>query len=140
MRVEVRALIVNAGRVAVVQESRQGELCLSLPGGRVDRWESIPDALRREVREELGVEVEIGEFVCAFEVVKRYHLQDLNLVFEATLASPADRVGLMFVDPSDSATAVFPPILSRVSVWVAGGDSPQPWHGNIWDDEGRRER
>jgi ADP-ribose pyrophosphatase YjhB (NUDIX family) len=45
-------------------EPRKGTL--ALPGGFIDAGESAEDALRREVREEVGIEIPAFEFVCSW--------------------------------------------------------------------------
>ncbi len=40
----------------------------SIPGGRVEPQESLTDAVRREVLEETGLEVEVGEVVGCIEL------------------------------------------------------------------------
>jgi ADP-ribose pyrophosphatase YjhB (NUDIX family) len=132
MRVEVRAAIVVEDRIAIVEERRHGVPRLLLPGGRVNRWETTRDALVREVREELGVEVEIGAFVCAFEVVERFAVQDVNLVFQAALADPEDAAGLTLVDPR-SAAEVFPPVLDDIAFLLQAPVTPRRWLGNVWN-------
>lgn len=61
----VGAILVDAaGRVLVVQ--RQNEPASgwwSIPGGRVEPGESDVDAVRREVREETGLEVAVGSLL-----------------------------------------------------------------------------
>jgi ADP-ribose pyrophosphatase YjhB (NUDIX family) len=132
MRVEVRALIVESGRVAVVEWIRHGEKRLSLPGGRVERWESTAEALVREVREELQVEVEAGSFVAAFEAVGRYKLQDLNLIFNAQLVDPSDASRLLFVDPRQPPDIVYPPVLNALVPSITGDGIQRSWLGNVW--------
>jgi ADP-ribose pyrophosphatase YjhB (NUDIX family) len=43
----------------------------SLPGGRLELGESLVDGVRREVREETGIEVEVGPLVEVFDRVHR---------------------------------------------------------------------
>jgi 8-oxo-dGTP diphosphatase len=69
----VAAVIVRADRVVAARRGptmRHAGLW-EFPGGKVEPFESDPDALRREIREELGVEVvvagEIGVVVHAYD-------------------------------------------------------------------------
>lgn len=57
------ALIERGGRLLSVQRSATMSLPLKweFPGGKIESNESPADCLRRELREELGVEAEIGE-------------------------------------------------------------------------------
>ncbi len=57
----VSALLMRDGAVLLVRRSRGPFAgCWSLPGGKVEAGESLEDALRREVREETGLEVDVG--------------------------------------------------------------------------------
>ncbi len=70
--VGVGGVIVRDGRVVLVKrahEPRRGEW--SLPGGRVELGETLVDAVRREVLEETGLEVEVGALVELFDRVHR---------------------------------------------------------------------
>lgn len=60
--VVVGAAIVDSGRLLVAQRSKPPALAggWELPGGKVDAGESDEDALVRECREELDVEVRLG--------------------------------------------------------------------------------
>jgi len=59
--------IISDGRGRVLIDQRPAEGLLGglweLPGGKVEPGESLAEALRREVQEEVGLEVEIGEEV-----------------------------------------------------------------------------
>jgi ADP-ribose pyrophosphatase YjhB (NUDIX family) len=66
------AVFNEAGQVLLVQRGRpprQGQW--GLPGGLIDLGERLADAARREVWEECGIEVAIGELVTAFEPIER---------------------------------------------------------------------
>lgn len=59
--VSVKGVVGWDGRVVVLR-NRRGEW--ELPGGRLDRTDASPEAtVRREMREELGLDVEVGPLV-----------------------------------------------------------------------------
>ncbi|WP_414635842.1 NUDIX domain-containing protein [Amycolatopsis sp.] len=87
MKVIVGAAIVRGGALLAQQRAYPVEVAglWELPGGRVERGESEVDALGRECREELGVEVVVGERV-GDEVPLRAGL--VLRVYAARLAVP----------------------------------------------------
>ena len=60
-RPSVYGVVVSDGRLLAVTSRGAGKLCF--PGGGVELGEPIEEALRREVREETGIEVEVGPFL-----------------------------------------------------------------------------
>ena len=65
-------MVIRDGDVLLVRRAyppRAGEW--SLPGGRIELGESLVDAVRRELLEETGIEVEVGRVVEVFDRVHR---------------------------------------------------------------------
>lgn len=60
-RVSVSALIFDGERVLLAH--RRAIDWWNLPGGALDPGETVDEALRREVREETGLHVEVGQLV-----------------------------------------------------------------------------
>ncbi len=62
MALVVSAILVDNGRLLTAQRSHPPALAgkWELPGGKVEEGEVPLEALRRELREELGIEIDIG--------------------------------------------------------------------------------
>jgi 8-oxo-dGTP diphosphatase len=64
-RVGVGGVLLREGQVLLLLRKRPPEAGYwSLPGGRVEFMERVEDALTRELREELGIVVEIDSLLC----------------------------------------------------------------------------
>ena len=61
----VRGVCVKDNHILVYQNTNFGYVCL--PGGHVEFWEPMTEALRREWNEEVGCDCEVGKFLNFFE-------------------------------------------------------------------------
>jgi 8-oxo-dGTP pyrophosphatase MutT (NUDIX family) len=136
-RVKVRAVMWLEGKLVVHRSQRRGKERMTLPGGWVAGRESVIAALKREVQEELGIEIDVGDLLCAAEVVNASSLQDVELVFTATPRVPLDPERLTLIDPlSPQAADVLPPILDELARRRRDAsqtpEQPSVWLGNAY--------
>ncbi len=77
----VAGLIWNKGRVLICQRPMGGHMpgLWEFPGGKIERGENPREALRREIREELGLEVCVGHIL--WETRHRYPDREVRLRF-----------------------------------------------------------
>jgi ADP-ribose pyrophosphatase YjhB (NUDIX family) len=136
MEVKVRAVVVDAGRLLVSREWRHGQEHLALPGGRVKRWETLEEALVREVEEETGVTVTPLRLLYVAESTKPYRLHDVNLIFLAEARAGLNGTSQLLLDLGAEPSLPFrPPILKLIAEDAARGwPRPPRWLGNLWDD------
>lgn len=76
--------------------------CWENPGGKVEANETLPQALHREIREELGVSIEIGEHVASatIDVEVMLHLTLYEVRVMAGEPRPLESVDLTWLDPT----------------------------------------
>ena len=96
-QVAVGAIVVADDALLMVRRAQEPAKGLwSLPGGRVEKGEYLADAVRREVKEETGLDVTAGELVGIFEVVGEPHYVILD--FFAQAESPGEPTASSDVD------------------------------------------
>ncbi len=101
----IGALIFKGKRILLVQRGKQPLLgWWSLPGGALETGESLADGIRREVREETGLEVKPLEIATVFERIipdtagrAEYHYVLIDYVCRVTggTAAPATDVSAL---------------------------------------------
>jgi 8-oxo-dGTP pyrophosphatase MutT (NUDIX family) len=72
--VTVATVVLNAGRLLMVEERVSGRLVLNQPAGHLEPDESLAEAALRETREETGWDVRLTAFVGAYQ----WKAPDLN--------------------------------------------------------------
>ncbi len=128
------ALILQEGRVLLVERAREPmKGYWSLPGGAVETGEALEDAMRREVLEETGLEVDVLGLVEVFERVTRdadgaaeYHYILLDYVCVPTggvlcAADDAARAAWFPLEEVDSVliTEGTPRVIRKAFAWLA---------------------
>lgn len=120
-----QAVVLERGRVLLaVRDSLRG---WELPGGTVQAGESPEDALRRELREETGLEVRIARRVGSY--VRTGFRAHVAHVFECQVAGGRLRPSpetpeLAWFDPARLPDSVFPWFRGPLEDALAGRSSP----------------
>lgn len=127
-------VVYQCGRVLISRRKQGTHLGgqWEFPGGKVEPGEDPRDALRRELDEELGIDVEVSEIVDV--TFHRYEEADksvLLLFFEATLRpgssepKPLDVAEVKWAAEGDLDPASFPPadvaVLTKVRARLRAG-------------------
>jgi 8-oxo-dGTP diphosphatase len=110
--VGVGAVVVRDGKALIIKrahEPRKGEW--SLPGGLLELGESLQEAVRREIQEETGLDIDVGPIIETFDRVHRDELGKIRYHF----------VIVDFVCWSRSGEAV-PSSDADGVAWVAAGE------------------
>jgi len=68
--VGVGAVIIEDEKILLVKRANEpNRLKWSIPGGLVNAGETLAEALKREIKEECGVEIDVGDVACVSEEI-----------------------------------------------------------------------
>ena len=98
--VATKAFVVHQGKVLILRESRKyadgtNADRFDVPGGRVQPGQNFKDSLLREVSEETGLPVEVGQPFYVGEwrpIVREEQWQIVGIYFECLASSPEVRL------------------------------------------------
>jgi ADP-ribose pyrophosphatase YjhB (NUDIX family) len=145
-RIRVSALLRWQGRILLCRQEKPGKEYWLLPGGGVDAGETLIEALRRELREELGVEADVqfeGPVAIVDSIAPKSPLAGkhvVHIIFSADLSHRS----LEAVETRDAAVkgarlfsgdelediVVHPPIKRFLARWQTG--DPAVYLGSLW--------
>jgi 8-oxo-dGTP diphosphatase len=145
-RIRVSAILRWQGSVLLCRQEKPGKQYWLLPGGGVDGGETLMEALRRELREELGIAVDaqfegpvaIVDSIAPKESIARKHV--VHIIFSTDLSHRS----LEDVETKDAAVkgarlfsvdeledvVVHPPIKRFLARWQPG--DPAVYLGSLW--------
>lgn len=89
-KIEVVAAIIHKGNCYLATQRGYGDFegMWEFPGGKIEKGESREDALKREIKEELDVEVKIEKFLCTVD----YDYPNFHLTMHCYHCSVGDGV------------------------------------------------
>ncbi len=143
-RLRVAVALMRGGRLLLVRHRKEGEDYYLLPGGGVKWGESMEEALRREVREETGLEVQAGRLLCVSETLYPDGSRHIvNLVFrglekggEIRPSSDPRVEASVFVDLGDlPGLRLYPPMATFLQkACVPGYRARGEYLGRLWGE------
>jgi len=83
-KIRVTGVVIEDGQILLLDQDADAGRSWSLPGGKVEHGEALVDALVREMREETGVDVEVGRLLYVCDHLPGGDTHVVHLTFEAT--------------------------------------------------------
>ncbi|MDD2714368.1 MAG: NUDIX domain-containing protein [Candidatus Wallbacteria bacterium] len=143
VRVRVALIMIKDDSILMIKHRKDDSEYWLVPGGGIEYGETVEQALRREIMEECGVEIEVDRFAFSCETIGGHHRHILHLFFtgkilsgKLKLGTEGNLVGLGFMKIAELPTITVYPKVTDTLMKLARGGSFEPRHifGNIWED------
>ncbi len=109
MKVRATAIIRQHDKILLLDQNVNAERSWSLPGGKLEEDETLAEGVAREVREETGLEIEVGRllYICDHSHEGEYIL---HITFEASVSGGTLGDSIEGLDVNDIRGMEFVPI------------------------------
>lgn len=115
MKEVTAAVITRNGKILIAQRPAGKTLAhhWEFPGGKLEIGETLPQCLKRELKEELNLEAEIGEFITTSNFI--YEFGTINLhAFFVSIAPEVEVISneheqIKWISPDEFDNYLFPP-------------------------------
>jgi len=142
MRIRAAGIIIDNGRVLLVEHRKNGRSYWLLPGGGIRTGETIQAALKRELFEEIHVHVVVSKLLFVVETISQQgvHIIQPTYAMQANIESPAiggDRrvVGFKYFDETDlQDVIIYPDIKAEIQVYLHSGKFSKRYFFKQWVD------
>jgi len=143
IRNRAAVIVIQEGKILLVQHHKYEKEYWLLPGGGVDFGETLQEAARRELLEETGLNCAVGDLLFVSESIPPdEHRHVINYYFEAKLTGGDMYVGddqqlvdvKWFLLDDLPHLVVYPNVVSEILQWARTGEVPVRCIGNKWDE------
>ena len=143
LRIRVGGIILDKDRMLLIAHEKDGDIYWLLPGGGVNFGESLEDALRRELLEELNISVKIDKISLLSDSIHpsgQRHI--VNVSFLCSYLSGEYKLGEedrlhgfnFFTAEELESLKIYPPINTELIDILKGKDSAT-YLGKLWEME-----
>ncbi|MEK4365945.1 NUDIX domain-containing protein [Paenibacillus sp. FSL M8-0212] len=147
IRNSAKALIIKDGRMLAMKQDDNDEVIYILPGGSQNAGETLTDAVKREVAEEIGIDVEPLSLEFVIEGVYGEALHRVDFVFlceyiglkdqdSSILPSDENQVEYEWLEIKNiNELPLFPSKLRKQIIRLVEGEKTVMYLGNEEDDD-----
>ena len=143
-RVRVAGILIEDGRILLIEHTKNDKKYWLVPGGGVDWGESASAALIREFKEETSLDIEVEKFLFISETIapdKQKHV--INLYFKIKKVENSSNImklgeekiltDLRFIPEDEIKNIKLYPNIKEKLIKLLNKENIEPYLGLLWD-------